>query len=385
MGTATNAARAHVAETQPSNTASVKRALFVLITNYPGGSERVTFRLAAELAKRPEWRVEVKIVSAELPNSFSKLAPPSVRVSFGPLRSWYWSFLLLPLRLIFRRYDLVFTTQVYTNGLVSLLRRLRLVRTGRLVMRESMSVFDRFEGPKALRFALLYRGYGGEDLVIAQTAYMADHVRAWLPPRSAAHLVVVPNPVDLPAIESAAAEPLEPWLAERLRGRCNVLYCGRFVEFKRPATALEAFRIATAGMADAQMVFMGSGVLETKIRALAAAGGMSDRVLFLGNRANPYPVMAACQYGLVTSANEGFPNVAVEMMACGMNKVVITPCAGDLDRLTGVAVTRTFDVHDIAGELRAAIEKREDCSGMYRKFAGTRSVEAYLEALLRLP
>jgi glycosyltransferase involved in cell wall biosynthesis len=247
-----------------------------------------------------------------------------------------------------------------------------------------MSLFDRFGGLKARRFPLLYRCYGGENLVIAQTAYMADHVRAWLPPRSAAHLKVLPNPVDLPSIQSAAAEPLESWLAERLSGRCNVLYCGRFVQFKRPGVALEAFRIATAGMASAQMVFMGSGVLETEIRAQTEAAGMSDRVLFLGNRPNPYPVMAACQYGLVTSANEGFPNVAVEMMACGMKKVVITPCAGDLDGLTGVAVTRTFDVHDIAGELRAAIEQREDCSSLYRKFAGTRSVEAYLEAALNL-
>jgi glycosyltransferase involved in cell wall biosynthesis len=384
MVRATDPAKVHVAESQVSNTDPVKRALFILITNYPGGSERVTFGLAAELARRPDWRVEVKIVSAELPNSFFKLAPPTVRVSFGPLRNWYWSFLVLPFRLIFRRYDFIFTTQVYTNALVSLLRRLRLVRTDRLVLRESTSLFDQFGGLKARRFPLLYRGYGGENLVIAQTAYMADHVRAWLPLRSAAHLRVLPNPIDLPSIQSAAAQPLEPWLAERLSGRCNVLYCGRFVEIKRPAVALEAFRIATAGMAGAQMVFMGSGVLETEIRRQTDAAGMSDRVLFLGNRPNPYPVMAACQHGLVTSAREGFPNVAVEMMACGMKKVVITPCAGDLDRLTGVAVTRTFDVHDIARELRAAIEKREDCSGPYRKFAGTRSVETYLEAVLRL-
>jgi glycosyltransferase involved in cell wall biosynthesis len=374
------------ADEPPPNAAKAKRALFIVITDYPGGAERVTFSLAAELATRSGWEVEVKIVCSKLTDSFSeRVLPPSVRVSYGPAQNWFLAFPLLPFRLMFRRYDLVFTTHVYTNAVLSLLRRTRLVRTGRLVLRESMSLFDRFTGLKARRFPWLYRAYGGEDLIIAQTSYMADHVTPWLPAVSASHLRALPNPVNAKAIQSAALQPIEPALRERLAVRRNVLFCGRLVEFKRPRSALAAFRSALAGDPAAQLVFLGAGPLEGELRRQSEEAGLSGRVLFLGFRTNPYPVMAACQYGLVTSANEGFPNVVVEMMACGLRKIVVTPCAGGLGELPGVTVTQTLEEGEIAQALRAAVEQAQDFSEDYRGFAATRSVSAYLDAVLHLP
>ncbi|HZC37281.1 MAG TPA: glycosyltransferase, partial [Sphingomicrobium sp.] len=375
-----------IADRSPPNAAPAKRALFVVITDYPGGAERVTFLLAAELAARPGWQVEVKIVCSQLPDSFSRqMLPAGVRVSYGLAHNWFLAFPLLPFRLLFRRYDLVFTTHVYTNAMLSLLRRSGLIQARRLVLRESMSLFDRFKGAKARRFPWLYRAYGGEDLVIAQTGYMADHVRPWLPPHSRNHLHSLANPANVKVIETAAADPVEPALLERLEGRCNILFCGRLVDFKRPGAALEAFRIAMANDSAAQLVFLGNGALEAQVRRQAAEAGLVDRVLFLGFRSNPYPVMAACQYGLVTSANEGFPNVVIEMMACGMRKIIATPCAGDLDQLPGITVTHTFGEQEIARALRTAREDGENCAEVYKRFAATRSVSTYLDAVLRLP
>jgi glycosyltransferase involved in cell wall biosynthesis len=381
-----NAASVQSAEHQLSDggpSGPRKKALFVVITDYPGGAKRVTFSLAAELATRADWQVEVKIVCSKLPDSFSeRMLPEDVRVSYGPAGNWFLAFPLLPFRLLFRRYDLVFTTHVYSNALLSLLRRMKLVRTRRLVLRESMSLFDRFSGSKAKRFPWLYRAYGGEDVVVAQTQYMADHVRPWLPQASAMHLCTLANPVDAETIEAAAQEPLEPALRERLHGRRNVLFCGRLVDFKRPEVALEAFAMAMADDPSAQMVFLGHGPREGEVRRLAEKAGILDRVMFLGFRSNPYPVMAACQYGLVTSANEGFPNVVVEMMASGLRKIIVTPCAGDLGQLPGVTVTRTFEKREIAGALRMAVEGAENCSQIYRDFAAGRSVSTYLDAVL---
>src|SRR5205823_1175856 len=143
--------------------------------------------------------------------------------------------------------------------------------------------------------------YGGEDLLIAQTGYMADHVRPWLPPRSAAHLHVLANPVSTKTIESAAAQPLEPALRQRLDGHRNVLFCGRLIDCKQPQIALEAFRIALSDDGSAQLVFIGAGPLEAGLRKQATDAGLADRVHFLGFRSDPFAIMAACQYGLVTS------------------------------------------------------------------------------------
>lgn len=360
-----------------------RRALFMVLTDHPGGAERVAFSLASELARRPGWHVEVMIACSKFADSFSgRSLPGAVQVRYGPARNPYLSFLLLPFRLLFRRYDLVVTTHVYTNALLASMRRFGLIRAGRLVVRESMSLFDRFEGRKARRFRRLYKAYGKEDLVIAQTSYMADHVRPWLPEASAQHLRVIPNPVDCAAIGAASGEPVDADVRKRLAGRRNILFCGRLVDFKRPDAALEAFRIAAADDPDAQLVFMGTGPLEPQIRKQAADSGLADRVAFLGNRTNPFPVMAACDVGLLTSANEGFPNVVLEMMACGMKQIVVTPCAGDLDTLAGVTITPTLAVGDIADALGQALRSAADRSGFYRPALEARSTAAFLDQLL---
>ena len=360
-----------------------KRVLFIVITDYPGGAERVSYALATELASRPGWQVEVKIVCARRRESFSRrVLPAEVHVNYGLAQSWYLSFPLLPLRLLWRRYDLIVTTHVYTNALLSAMRRWRLVATRRLVMRESMSLLDRFGGTKAKLFRRLYRAYGAEDLLIAQTSYMASHVRSMLPAGSSEHLIALGNPIDVRAVAVGGAEPLDPQIGRSLADRTNILFCGRLVDFKRPGLALDAFALLADEDERLQLVFVGSGPLEADTRAEASRRGLAARVLFLGQQTNPYSVMAACDYGLLTSANEGFPNVVLEMMASGMRSIVVTPCAGDLDSLTGVAVARTHEVEEIAGLLRQAIHSGDDRSAIYRAAATQRSPAAYVDRLL---
>jgi glycosyltransferase involved in cell wall biosynthesis len=132
-------------------------------------------------------------------------------------------------------------------------------------------------------------------------------------------------------------------------------------------------------------VFIGDGPLETQLREEAFRLDILDRVLFLGRLKNPYPIMAACRYGLLTSTVEGFPNVVLEMMACGLRKIVVTPCAGDLHDLPGVTVTRSFEPAEIADALGTAIEMGEDRSAEYRSAAASRSVSSYLDAVLGGP
>ena len=363
--------------------AAARRALFVVLTDRPGGAERVAFTAAAELASRSGWAVEVMVCCSAARHSFARQAlPDGIRVRYGPFGNPLLAFPLLPFRLLSRRYDFVCTTHIYTNAILSMMRRTGLVRIARLAMRESMSLFDRFGGLKAQRFKLLYRCYGGEDVLVAQTRYMADHVRPWLPAGSAERLQVVANPIDPGAISRAIGDELEPNLRDRLSNKRNILFCGRFVEFKRPVRALEAFRLLKEEEGAVQLVFVGTGPLEPGVREQARRWGLDGDVLFLGQRLNPFPVMAACQYGLLTSANEGFPNVILEMMACGMKGIVLTPCAGDLDTLAGVTVTKTHAAADLAAALRTALGSEEDVGALHRATLDSRSAKRFVDRLL---
>ena len=262
-----------------------------------GGAERVTFSLASELALRPGWSVEVVMASSELPNSAARqLLPPQVRIRYGPWKSWYRSFAILPFRLALKRYDLVVTTQIYTNALLSWMRRWKLIRIGRLVARESSSLFDWTAGLKRRLFERLYRVYGQEDLLIAQTRYMAEHVRRVLPSASAERLRVLPNPVNAKAIEAAAAVELDKNLREQIGAAPAILLCGRLIARKNPLLALAVFHQIASRNFRSQLVFVGDGPLETQLREEALRLGILDRILFLGRLKNPFPVMAACQY-----------------------------------------------------------------------------------------
>lgn len=270
---------------------------------------------------------------------------------------------------------------------MSALSMWNLIRVDRFVSRESTVAFDRFRGLKRAFFGMLYRLYGGQDMILAQTAYMARHVKPCLPARCRHLVAVLPNPVDLDAIDIAMAEDPAADIAKRLAGRINILFCGRLIGVKQPLLALKVFRRvltdAPAGVADRlQLVYMGDGPLRADIEKEIRARSLEGSVVLLGRQANPYTIMSRCQYGLMTSSREGFPNVVLEMMACGAKKIVMTPCAGDLGDLHGVTVTEDFAAGSLSAALTASIRAEDDFSAAYRKLVEQRTPDAYLDNIL---
>jgi glycosyltransferase involved in cell wall biosynthesis len=125
---------------------------------------------------------------------------------------------------------------------------------------------------------------------------------------------------------------------------------------------------------------IGGGPLEPKVRERAAALGLQDDVVLTGQVDNPYPLIMACTHGLLTSRREGFPNVLLEMMAVGISRIVTTPCSGDLQTLTGVAIVRPDPA-----ELASAIATEDDlCApiGAYATALRRRTPAAFLAAVL---
>lgn len=361
-----------------------RRALFIIPQDAPGGAERVATILANTLAKRCHWEVEFWTLSRRGNPSFvTSEVNPSVCRRYGPFKSPICGILYFFPSLSTRRFDFVFSTHVLTNAALAAVRSVRLTHIKRLVTRESTTIFDRYLGFRRTAYKLLYRVYGSQDLLVAQTRYMAEHVSAYINDGARAKLVVLGNPVDIGNIASKVAFPLDPEIKGQLSSRTNVLVCGRLIPIKQPSLALEAFRQARLQSSEnLQLVFMGDGEERASLETLVRASDLEKHVVFLGQQANPYAVMRACQYGLITSSREGFPNVLLEMMACGMRKIVTTPCAGDLDSLTGVKITTGFSAEELATALVEAIASKADYSQLYQAFVMDRAAESYLSSIL---
>ena len=64
------------------------------------------------------------------------------------------------------------------------------------------------------------------------------------------------------------------------------------------------------------LVIMGDGFLIKNFKQLAVNLKLQDKVHFIGFQENPYPFYTAAKYLVLTSSNEGFPNVLLESLAC---------------------------------------------------------------------
>lgn len=342
-----------------------------------GGAERILRIVAAEAAKSGRFgHVDICILCWARTGTLDELeAEANIKLHYihaGNMISALPSFLGILGR---HRYDLVLSSNTYVNAVCSFLRRVKFLKADVLVGRESTVIFDRDFGWKGRAIRLLYRLYGGQDLIVCQTERMRKSVDDNTGGRLSGKLKVISNPVDVATIRQAAKSPLPDDLARRLAARPHIVWCGRLVEVKNPILAIETLARLRGRYG---LIMIGNGPLLSAAKEHAASLSLSEDVIFTGALANPYPYMAAAELGLLTSRKEGFPNVVNEMLACGIERIVVTDCAGDLDRSGRVRVT----AHDAGALARELGADAEPAAQEHDRPALLQTPEAFLEAML---
>jgi len=105
-----------------------------------------------------------------------------------------------------------------------------------------------------------------------------------------------------------------------------IVAAGRLADAKNYPLMIEALAVLRQKM-PARLCILGQGELEGALRQLIAARGLGDAVSLAGFQANPWKYIARADVFLLTSRYEGFGNVLIEAMACGV-PVVATASAG---------------------------------------------------------
>lgn len=212
-------------------------------------------------------------------------------------------------------------------------------------------------------------GYAAADLIVATSRGVADDVVMSFGV-GAERVRIVHNPVDIPAIGAAAAEPID---AEYAAAWIHpvIVAAGRLSEAKNYPLLIDALAIVRQRV-PARLFILGQGEQESRLRDLAVARGLGDEVRFLGFQANPWKYIARADVLALTSRYEGFGNVLVEAMACGVS-VVATSSPGTREIVSAGEDGLLVERHEPAAVAAALERVLTDDALRGRMSAATRS------------
>lgn len=156
-------------------------------------------------------------------------------------------------------------------------------------------------------------------------------------------ICVIYNPIDINAVNALKKVNVEhPFLVSN-RDYKVVINIGRLEKPKNQELLLSAFQ-KLLGDIDARLIILGQGRLEQALKRKAQVLGIQNKVSFVGFQNNPYAWLSRSDVFVLSSNYEGFGNVIIEAMACGV-PVISTDCPygpGEIiaNSINGVLVKR---------------------------------------------
>jgi glycosyltransferase involved in cell wall biosynthesis len=332
---------------------------FVLPSLAGGGAERVAVLLLNAL-DASRWDRAMYLFDREGPylrDVSSDIALASGEAG-GRIGRW------LHLRRYFRetRPDVVVTFLSY----VSVLTALRSANVGaRIVFNQGtpISAFlsdTDYAWGRGWRRALFDKvtraGYAAADMITATSkGVAADLTTAF--GVAVEKVRVVPNPVQIDILSAAAREPV-PAEHERRWHRPVLVAAGRLAEVKNYRLMIEAVKRLRERI-PATLFILGQGDQEPALRSLIAAAGLQEAVILCGFQSNPWKYIARADGFVLTSRYEGFGNVLIEAMACGV-PVVATASEGTVDIVRHGLVGLLVEEHSPAAVAAALYELLRD-------------------------
>jgi glycosyltransferase involved in cell wall biosynthesis len=245
--------------------------------------------------------------------------------------------------------------------LALLLRWLGLLRCEVVVVEQNhLSSVLRSRYGSSVRHQLIDRAsrflYRNARLIIGSSDGVARDLEQFLS-RPEGSIPVIENPIDLRLIADRRSEqPLGPLPADFLAlPRPIVLAVGRLVAQKDHETLLKAFAAAREEFRGS-LVLLGEGPLRGDLERSVSALGLTGRVWMPGFVDNPWWFMARADLFVLTSTYEGFGNVLVEALACGV-PVISTDCPSGpreiLQGRVGAELVKVGDVDALAESIKA--------------------------------
>lgn len=282
-----------------------------------GGAERIMLLLANQFAQAGH-RVDLVLLHREGPY----LEDVSDAVKIVDLGGYRTRHALRPLLRYFRRERprAVLVTLRHLNVMVALALALSGLKS-RLVLREAAIL--RREHKQSIKWKLFWFAYKwayryADAIVGISHGVSKDITRV----TGRTDVITIHNPLDIATVQEKALEPIEhPWFEDDIP---IVIGVGRLEPQKDFSTLIRAFD-KVARKQRIRLVILGEGPERPALEKLIKDLRLEHSVLLPGFTVNPFRYISRSSVFVLSSRWEGFGNVLVEAMACGV-PIVSTDC-----------------------------------------------------------
>lgn len=225
---------------------------------------------------------------------------------------------------------------------------------------------------------------------------------------------LVYNFIDKQEIEASKQQPIPKPLESIFRSQHVIINVGRITSPKAQWLLMPVLRKVKKSIPEAKLVILGEGPLTGKLihtahneglkvyqEGITSREAINDGfdVYLLGYIKNPYPYLCKSQLFIKSSIYEGFPNVIIEAMACGLPVIssdcssgpreILSPSSDILSSTTAIEfaeygiLTPVYDAHrhnsekyaDAAHEAIIAVLCDEDKKQYYKRQSYKRAMD----------
>ena len=227
--------------------------------------------------------------------------------------------------------SLIVSSLTYTNYL-TLLSRFLSGKSIPVILSEqnTLSISLKHERLYPLKKIIMKLLYPHADRIIANSEGVKEDLLNFLS-LNPDKFSLIYNSIDIAAIDKLKKEEVEhPWFQDEIT---VMIACGRLTQQKNYPFLIESFA-QLQGYSKAKLLILGEGEELRSVEKLACILGVHDKVSFLGFQKNPFKFMAQGTIFVLSSSWEGFANVIIEAMACGV-PVISTDClSGPVELIT---------------------------------------------------
>ena len=326
---------------------------FILPTMEVGGAEKVLSSIVARIDKK---RFEPILILLERRGPFLERIPPEVRIiELGHSRaSKAFGAIISALREL--RPDIVISSIAYLNIVVGIAMYFVGGNTKLIVRETTLPSKTKFLSSKLLQKFIVRSAYRNASVLVCQSKAMAeDSISFYRVPLT--KIRVIGNPV-----EENFRHAKTDGSTERLPSKkFSLLAMGRLNRLKNFHLLIRSFALLDKDLFSLRIV--GEGEEESSLRQLVSDLRLSDFVEIVPFTQAPAVFMAEADALVLSSRSEGFPNVAIEALACG-TPIVATSCNGVMNEIVfdgfNGYVSATDTPEELAGCIKSIREIKVD-------------------------